>query len=111
MMSTILFAIFALLAHAVALKLALGAVGQRSANNKFSTALGVATLLNVAMFVTALVPVVGWIVKPLVWLLIIMAVYKIGFLKSVGVTVLQVVIYKVLTWLVELIGFESAVGA
>lgn len=109
MMSTILFTAIALLAHAVALKVALGLLDQTNSKNKFSTALGVATLLNVAMFVTTLIPIVGWIVKPLVWLLIIMAVYKTDFLQTIGVTVVQLVLYKVLTWLIGLIGFEAAI--
>lgn len=106
-MSTILFFILALFTQAIALKLALAVIGQTSADNKFSTALTVAAMLNIAMVITALIPFVGWIAKPLVWMLIIMSVYKTSFFKTVGVAGLQYVIQAVLTWLLKQIGFSE----
>ena len=109
-MSTILFFIIALVVQAIALKLAIGLLGKASTSNDFSTAIGVAVMLNIAMVVTAFIPIVGWVLKPLVWLLIIMAVYKVGFFKSIAVTIMTFVIQTVLKWLLGLIGF-TAIGA
>lgn len=108
-MTTILIFILGFVVQAVALKLSLGLLGQASAQNKFGTAVGVVALLNIALFVTNFVPVVGWLLKPLVWLLIIMAVYRIGFFKSVAVWVIQVAIKSILA----LIGFSwiASLGA
>ncbi len=110
-MSIVLYFVLALIVQAVALKFALASVGLKGADNKMSTALGVATLLNVAMLVTAFIPVVGWIVKPLVWLLIIMAVYNTGFFKTVAVWAVQIVIQWALKALLGLIGFPVSFGA
>ena len=109
-MSTILFFILSFIIQAVALKLSLSVLGQASAQNKFGTAVGVVALLNVALVVTSFVPVVGWLLKPLVWLLVIMAVYRIGFFKSIGVAVIQLVIQVGLKWILALIGLSVAVG-
>ena len=109
-MSTILFFILSFIIQAVALKLSLSVLGQASAQNKFGTAVGVVALLNVALVVTSFVPVVGWLLKPLVWLLVIMSVYRIGFFKSIGVAVIQLVIQVGLKWILALIGLSVAVG-
>lgn len=107
MLSTILFFIVAIVVQAVALKLTLGLLGQASANNKFSTALGVAAMLKVAMVMTTFLPIVGWVLKPLIWLLIIMAVYNTGFLKTIAVAIVQFVIQKLLAWILAVIGFDQ----
>jgi hypothetical protein len=109
-MSAILFLIISLFVQALALKVALGLLGQASAQNKFSTALVVTGLLNVALLVTAFVPFVGWMLKPLVWLLVIMAVYKIGLFKGVGVALVQFLVQAVLKLLLGLIGFSAVIG-
>lgn len=110
-MSAILFFIISLFVQALALKVALGLLGQKSAQNKFSTALVVSTLLNIALVVTAFVPIVGWMLKPLVWLLVIMAVYKIGLFKGMGVAVLQFLVQAGLKFLLGLIGFSAVIGS
>ena len=112
-MSTILVFILGFLMQAVALKLSLGVLGQASAQNKFGTAIGVVAVLKIALMVTAFVPVVGWLLKPLVWLLVIMAVYKIGFFKSIAVAIVQVVFQIALKWILALIGLSwfASVGA
>lgn len=109
-MSTILFFILSFIIQAIALKLSLSVLGQASAQNKFGTAIGVVAVLNIALLVTSFVPVVGWMLKPLVWLLVIMAVYRTGFFKSIGVAVIQLVIQLALKWILALIGLSVAVG-
>ncbi len=109
-MSTILFFVLSFFIQVVALKLSLSLLGQASANNKMATAVGVVAVLNIALMVTTFVPVVGWLLKPLVWLLIIMAVYKIGFFKSIAASVIQLVIQALLKWLLAIIGLSSAVS-
>ncbi len=109
-MSTILFFILAFFIQAIALKMALGLLGQAKSDNQFSTALAVAAMLNVAMVITTFIPFFGDILKPMVWLLIIMAIYKIGFFKSIAVAVVQLVIAGLLEWILELIGFQNASG-
>ena len=108
-MTTILFFIVGFLIQAVALKLSLSVLGQASAQNKFGTALGVVAILNIAMLVISFVPIVGWLVKPLVWLLVIMTVYRIGFVKGVAAAFIQFLIQLALKWLLAIIGFSSAV--
>lgn len=107
-MSTILFFIVSLIVQAIALKLALGLLGQAGASNKMSTALTVVGILQVALVVTSFIPIVGWFIQPLVWLLVIMAVYKIGFFKTLGVALVQFVVQILLKWLLALIGLAPA---
>lgn len=109
-MSAILFLITSLIVQAIALKVALGLMGQASAQNKFSTAIGVAAMLNVALLVTAFVPFVGWLLKPLIWLLVIMAVYKIGFFKGIGVALVQFLVQGAIRLILGLIGFSAVIG-
>lgn len=106
--TTIVLFILGFLIQAVALKVSLGMLGQAQSKNKFSTALGVTLLLSVALFITGFVPLFGWFLKPLVWLLVIMVVYKIGFFKSLGVAFVQLIIQLGLKWLLALIGIGYA---
>lgn len=107
-MSTIFVFILGFLIQATALKTALSLVGQTRAQNKFSTALGVSLLLSVALFFTGLVPFFGGLLKPLVWLLLVMLIYRIGFLKSLGVALIQALVQIALKLLLGLIGLTIA---
>ena len=103
-MSIIFAFILGFLLQAIALKWSLAILGQNSAQNKFGTALGVVAMLNVSVVAISFVPLVGWVLKPLVWLLIVMAVYRIGFFKSIGVAIFQVLIQIFIKWVLALIG-------
>ncbi len=105
-MSAILVTVVSFLMQALALKLALGMLGQASAENKYSKAIGVAALLNVAGFVLAIVPF-GGLFYALLWLGVIMTAYRVGFFRSLGVAVLQVGVRFVLGFVLSLIGFSS----
>lgn len=109
-MSTILAMIAAFFAQALALKLALSAAGQASSQNKFTTAVTTIAMLNVATFVIGFIPVAGALLAPLVWLLIIMAVYNTGFFKSIGVGAAWFVFQALLKWILALIGLREATG-
>lgn len=109
-MSTILFLVLSFFVQVLALKAALSVLGQKSANNKLTTAFGVVAMLHLALIVTAFIPFVGWLLKPLVWLVVIMVVYKIGFFKSVGVAIVQFMIQAALKFLLGLIGFSVFIG-
>lgn len=110
-MSTILALVIGFIIQVVALKFSLSLLGQASAQNKLGTAVGVVALLNVAMFLTAMIPFADWILKPLIWLMVIMAVYRIGFLKSIGLAIIQTVLQLVLKWILVLIGLSWLAGA
>lgn len=108
-MSALIFAIVGFLLQALTLKVALGLLGQSSAENKYSRAIGVAMLLAVAGWVLGLAPFgVGYLLYPLLWLAVIMGVYGIGFFRSLGVALLQVGVKIVIGIVLSLIGFSSA---
>jgi hypothetical protein len=103
----ILFFFLGFVVQALALKFSLGLLGQAKSENKFSKALGISLFLTVAMFVLGFVPLVGWALKPLMWLVIVMAAYKIGFFKSLGVAVLQALAQLALKWILTLVGLSA----
>lgn len=89
---------------ALALKMALGLLGQPAHENKYGTAVTVAGLLSISSVLLSFTPFfIGWFVYPLLWLVLVKGVYKISFLKSLGVAVLQVAIRGGLMWLLKLI--------
>jgi hypothetical protein len=108
-MATIFGLIIGFFVQAFALKLALGAMGQPAAENRYSRALGVSAMLTVAGFILGFVPFFGWLLSSAVWVAVVMSVYHIGFLKSVGVAILQVVLRFILGLLLALFGIK--VGA
>lgn len=104
-MSSIILAVVSFFLQAFALKLALGVMGQPSHQNKYGTAIRVAATLALAGFLLGFIPLVGWLVYAILWLLVVRSVYGIGLTKSVGVAVLQVVIRLVLSGILALIGW------
>ena len=106
-LTSILVFFLGFIVQALALKVSLSIVGQAKAQNKFSKALWVSLILSFALLITGFIPVVGWIAKPLVWLLIVMSAYNIGFTKSVGVAVLQALAQHAMAWLLKLIGLSA----
>lgn len=100
---SILLAIAGFFLSALALKLALGVLGQPKHDNKYGTAVTVAGVLSVGSFVLGFVPVLGWLLYPVLWLGVVKSVYRIGFAKSLVVAVLQLVIRVGLWWLLHLI--------
>lgn len=105
-MSAIIGIIISFFVQALALKLALGVLGQPSAQNKYSTALGVSGGLTLTSIVVGAVPFFGWLLVPVMWIAIVMGVYHIGFLKSLGVAVLQVLLKFVITLILAIFGIK-----
>lgn len=105
-MSAIIGIIISFFVQALALKLALGVLGQPSAQNKYTTALGVCGGLTLASIVVGSVPFFGWLLVPVMWIAIVMGVYHIGFLKSVGVAVLQVILKMMITLILAILGIK-----
>lgn len=100
----ILLAVVGFFVSALALKLALGVLGQPAHENKYGTAVTVAGILSVCSLLLSFTPFfVGWVLYPLLWLVLVKSVYRIGFAKSLGVAVLQVLIRGGLMWLLHLI--------
>ncbi len=107
-MTPLIFAIVGFLLQAMALKIAVGLLGQSAAENRFSKAIGVALMLTVAGWILGFAPFgLGYIMYPLLWLGVIMAVYGIGFFRSLGVAVLQVGVKMAIGFVLSLIGFQS----
>lgn len=102
-----LFFLLGLLLQALALKLSLSFFGQNASENRFSRAFGVTLLLSVALFVLGWIPLFGWFLKPLFWLVAIMVVYRIGFMKTLGVAIVQLLIQAVLKWLLAIVGIGA----
>lgn len=107
-MSTIFVFILGFFIQATALKAALSLMGLARAQNKFSTALGVSLLLSGTLFFIGWVPFIGALLKPLVWLILVMLIYRIGLLKSLGVAFVQAVVQLLLKVLLGLIGLGLA---
>ena len=90
---SILTAILTFFLSALALKLALRAMGQPARENQYGTAVTVAGLLSFCGLLLSLLPFfVSWFVYPILWLVIVRNVYHISFSKSIAVAVLQAVI-------------------
>lgn len=107
-MTSLIFGIVGFLIQAMALKVALGLLGQSSAENKYSRAIGVALLLTIAGWILGFAPFgLGFVLYPLLWLGVIMSVYGIGFFRSLGVALLQVGVKAVIGFVLSLIGFQS----
>lgn len=106
-MSAILISIVSFFVQALALKVSLGMFGQPSNTNRYSTALGVAAVLNLSAMVLGFVPLFGWFLYAALWLGVVMSVYKIGFGRSLGVAVLQIIVRWVLTLLLGFFGIKA----
>ncbi|RAL20569.1 hypothetical protein DL240_16155 [Lujinxingia litoralis] len=102
-MSMIIFFVVSFLVQALALKLALSFMGHGTSSNGLGKAMGISFMLNVLLFFVGLVPLLGWVLKPVVWLLVVMSAYNTSFFKSMGVGLTQVVLQwgigLVLSWL------------
>lgn len=100
--------ILSIFLQAFTLKASLGFFGYSKEENRFSRALGVTLLLSVLLFAVGAVPLFGILFKPLVWILVVMLIYRIGFFKTLGVAVVQVAIQVVLKWVLGLIGIGTS---
>lgn len=110
MVSTFIFAIVSFLLHVLTLKLAAGSMGVPRANNQYLKALMVVLGLSLAGFVLGLVPILGWLLYPLVWVVVVKSAYDLSFAKSLGVALVQVVL-KLGLWLIfKLFGVHMLLG-
>lgn len=90
---SIVTAILTFFLSALALKLALRAMGQPAQENQYGTAVTVAGLLSFCSLLMGLLPFfVSWFVYPILWIVIVRSVYHISFTKSIAVAALQAVI-------------------
>jgi hypothetical protein len=85
--------------HALVLKFAVGTMGVPRTKNTISKALSIAFGLTLAGLVISFIPFVSWLIYAVVWMGVIMSAYDIGFVKSLGVAVMQIVL-KVVVWIV-----------
>lgn len=109
-MSTIIVVVVSLFVQALALKVAVGAMGAQKGTNTYVTALGVALGLNLSWFVLQFVPLFGWLVYAILWFGVIMGVYKIGFLRSLGAAFLAVMIRLLIGLIFWLVGLGPALS-
>ena len=107
-MSTLILGILSFFVQAFALKLAVGAMGAPRAKNTYSTAMTVAFGLNLAGFLLGFIPFVGWLVYLVLWFAVIMSVYDLGFWRSIGVAVLQVVLKLAIGLLLKILGLGAS---
>jgi hypothetical protein len=98
-MSTLIIGIVTFFLHALVLKLAVGTMGVPQAKNPYPKALSIAFGLTLAGFVIGFIPLISWFIYALVWLGVIMAAYDLGFVKSLGVAIMLIVL-KVMVWIV-----------
>lgn len=103
---TILLSIFLAIAgfflSALALKLSLGVLGQPKLQNKYSTAISTSGVLSIAgLLIGLVVPLVGFLVYGVFWVVVVRSVYGISVKKSVGVALLMVLIRQVLMFALQ----------
>lgn len=109
-MSAIVYFFVSFIVQAVALKAALSMVGHGNTSNALSKAIGISLFLNVLLFFVGLVPILGWVLKPLIWLLVVMSAYNTSFFKSMGVGVVQVFLQWGIALVLSWIGFNMAIA-
>ena len=100
---SIIAGILTFFVSAFALKLALHVMGQPARENRYGTALTVASLLSISSLLLGFFPLIGWFIYPILWLLIVRGVYHISFSKSIAVAFLQVLIRAGLLLLVGIV--------
>ena len=103
-MSGLILSLLSFLIGAFALKLAISVSGKEVNNNNYSTALSVSAGLGVVGFLLGFFPVVGLIFYAILWVAVVMGVYQVGALRSLGVAFLQVVIRLLIMGFLSLIG-------
>jgi hypothetical protein len=110
-MSALILGLVSFLLQALVLKLAAGFVGAPSSKNTYSTALVVAFGLNVLGMLTLAVPLIGWMVYLVAWFVVIMKVYELDFLQSIGLAIFQVLLKLGLGLLLSLFGWSELAPA
>ncbi|MFP4600483.1 MAG: hypothetical protein ACLFVJ_19670 [Persicimonas sp.] len=110
MMSSLIFAIVTFFLHALVLKIAAGAMGAPRAKNTYPRALKVAFGLSVAGFLLGFIPIVSLPLYGILWIAVIMSVYDLGFMRSIGVAFVQVGLKLLLALLLKLFGFSVTFG-
>lgn len=103
-MSALILGILSFLLQALVLKIAAGFVGAPSSKNTYSTAMLVAFGLNVIGMLTSAVPIIGWVVYLVAWFVVIMKVYELDFLQSIGLAIFQVLVKFGLGLLLSILG-------
>lgn len=110
MLTTLFFALVTFLLHALVLKLAAGAMGAPSAKNTYPRAVTIALGLGVAGFVLGFIPFLSLPLYALLWLGVIMSAYDLGFMRSLGVAIVQVGLKIILWLLLKLFGAPAAIA-
>jgi len=98
----IVYALIKFVVHAVALKLAVGAVADQATDNSYKTALSVSAALVFAGWICGFVPLIGGLLSLVVWCGVMMSTYKLTLVRSVVVAITQAIvgfiIFTVLGW-------------
>ena len=98
-MGSLVLGVVSFLLQALALKVALGAMGQPESRNEYTTALTVSAGLSLAGFVLSSIWIVGGLLYLVFWVLVVMNVYELKFTKALAVGVLQ----YILRWMLHLV--------
>ncbi|MFW5965903.1 MAG: hypothetical protein ACOCV2_00225 [Persicimonas sp.] len=107
-MSSLIGAIIVFLGNALALKIAAGAMGASANKNTYTRALSIAFWLLIASFLIGFVPIVSGLLYAMVWVGVIMTVYELSFLRSVGVAIAQFAVKIALLLILKLVGLSTA---
>ena len=108
-MDGLVLTIVSFLLQALALYLAVRAVAEERTHNTYGKALLVAAVLGLLSWLLlesfAVIACGGWLFYLILWFAVIMGVYKISLLRSLGVAIMLVLIRLGLALLLTLFGF------
>ena len=108
-MDGLVVTIISFLLQALALYLAVKAVAEDQTRNSYGRALLVASILGVLGWLLlesfAVLACGGWFLYLILWFAVIMGVYKISLLRSLGVAIMLVLIRLGLALVLSLFGF------
>lgn len=109
-MNLLFMGIITFLLHVLALKLAVSTMGVTGKDNRYIKALMVVVGLNLLGIFTGFIPLFSWPIYAALWVIVVMSAYRLSFIKSIGVAVMQVGI-KIAIWaLLKLVGMSVPVS-
>lgn len=106
-MSTLVLGIATFFLHVLTLKLAVSTMGVPRSKNRYTKALYVVLGLSVAAFIVGFIPLISWLLYSVLWIVVVMSSYNLGFFKSVCVAVIQVGLKIALWLLLKLMGINA----
>ncbi len=97
--------VIAFFIHSLALKLSVDRLKEPGTSNEYSTALSIGFGLTLVGWLLSLIPFyLGTLLYPLVWLLVVRQAYRLSFMRSVMVAVLQFFVSAGLVFVLKLVG-------